>query len=293
MLTGWVAQNGCKIIDEYIEDPVSGTREDRPRSNEMVARALSKERPYDIIIFWNSARFARNTLYALLIREQLANHGVSLVMLNMNFDETDEEVAALLIPLMHAFDELTSIRIGKEIKRSQRTRAERGEWVGGTPALGYRALTTTRDGKPFKTLEIDPEWAWLAKRMFEQVDEGYPTDRIRRELEHEGIRTRKGAFFARCSILKILHNEGYTGTLIHDGDSTNPRYPPIRFENAWEPLISKETLRPRSAETRRTRTSQREGNLKKSRADRPYQVPQVRRQDECQQEYGKNRLLHL
>ena len=236
----WAAQNGHRIIDEYTDEAISGTKNDRPQFNEMIARALSKERPYDTIIVWNSARMARNTLHALITRERLKANNVSFVMQNIHIDEDDEEAAALLIPMIHAFDEVTSIRIGNDVRRAQRARAERGEWVGGTPPLGRLAHRKIVNGRPFKTLIEDPDTAPLVRRMYDMADNGYPAERIANTLSHEGFRTRKGKLFGRNSVVKILNNESNKGDLVHGLQSKSNKHPVIRVEKAFDPLVPRE-----------------------------------------------------
>ena len=236
----WAAQNGYTIIDRWADEAVSGTREDRLQFNQMTAYALSKIPPYDAIIFWNTSRMARNTLYALMIREKLESHGVRLVTLNMQLDEDDPEVAAILIPVMHAFDELQSIKIGTDIKRAQRTKAEAGEWVNSIPPLGYlvKKIPTER-GRTFRTLEIDPEWGPIVLKIFERYAEGTSASALEFTLAKEGIRTPKGKFFSRSVIKKMLKNKAYKGLLVRGAKNASNKYPTIQVENAWPALVSK------------------------------------------------------
>ena len=201
----WAAQNGYTIIDRWADEAVSGTREDRFQFNQMTAYALSKSPPYDAIIFWNTSRMARNTLFALMIREKLESHGIRLVTLNMQLDDEDPEVAAILIPVMHAFDELQSIKIGTDIKRAQRTKAEAGEWVNSIPPLGYLIRKIPKErGRTFRTLEINPEWGPIVLNIFERYAEGTSASALEFTLAKEGIRTPRGTFFTRSVIKRIL-----------------------------------------------------------------------------------------
>ena len=236
----WAAQNGHIIIDRWADEAVSGTREDRSQFNQMTAYALSNIKPYDTIIFWNTSRMARNTLFALMIRDKLESHGVRLVTLNMQLDEDDPEVAAILIPLMHAIDELQSIKTGTDIKRAMRTKAENGEWLNSIPPLGYLIKTIPKEnGRTFRTLEIDPEWGPAVLDIFERYAEGTSVEALEYALAEEGTRTPKGKFFRASTIKKALKNEAYNGVLVYGVKNASTKYPVIRVENAWQALLPK------------------------------------------------------
>ena len=236
----WAEQNGHIIVDRWADEAVSGTREDRTEFNEMTAYALSKKQPYDTIIFWNTSRMARNTLFALMIRDKLESNGVRLVTLNMQLDEDDPEIAAIMVPVMHAFDALQSIKIGTDIKRAQRTKAENGEWVCPIPPLGYLIKKIPKEkGRTFRTLEIDPEWEPIVLNIFERYAEGTSVEALVYALAKEGTRTPRGNFFNCSAIKHILKNEAYKGSLVRGDKNATARYPAIRVENTWPELVSK------------------------------------------------------
>ena len=236
----WAAQNGYTIIDRWGDEAVSGTREDRSQFIQMTAYALSKSKPYDAIIFWNTSRMARNTVYALVVRQQLESHGIRLVTLNMQLDDEHPEVSVIVVPLMHAVDELQSIKIGTDIKRAQRTKAEAGEWVNSIPPLGYLVKRIPKEnGRTFRTLEIDPEWGPIVLNIFERYAEGTSASALEFTLAKEGIRTPRGKFFGRSVIKTMLRNKAYKGLLVYDANNVNIKYPTIQVENAWPALVSK------------------------------------------------------
>ena len=246
----WAAQNGYKIVEEFIDEAFSGRREDRPQFNLGVGTALSTERPFDAIVAWNSARIARNTLYALVIREQLKENGVRLVMLNIPIDEDHEEMAALIIPMIHATDEVASIRMSTEIRRAQRARVSKGEYIGSTPPTGYLvhheplngipSAGTHKGRKTFRTLVIDPEWAPIIRRIFQDYNSGKAADSIRVQLDAEGIRSPKEKFWSTTVILRILSNVAYKGTLAHAHTDKAKKFDPILIDNAFEEIVPNE-----------------------------------------------------
>ena len=235
----WARENGYVIVDEYSDEAMSGTREDRPQFNQMIGKALSKSRPYDAVIVWHSSRIARNTALALWTRHKLSENDVRFVSLNQQIDE-DDNTAVLLIPLLHAMDEMKSITTGDDVRRAKRDRAERGEWTGSTPALGYKVQTTIIGGRTQRILVIDPELGWLVIRMYESYDRGISPDRLSFQLNEEGIRTQREKLWSRAAIMVILKNEVYKGTLVYGRKSNSSKHGVIRVENACDTIITEE-----------------------------------------------------
>ena len=256
----WASQNGGRIIEDFIDEAVKGSREDRENFTEMVAKAISSDFPFDGIVTWNSARMARNTIFALITRKELEENGVNFHMLNVPIDPEDEEAAALYYPMIHAMDEVQSIRTGNEVRRAQRARALKGEWGGTYAPLGYkvknsqdeetkeeesraeesRAEKSKNKRKAFRTLVPDPDWAWLIKRIYVDYDDGTPVNRLRSQFDSEGIRTPNGACWANTTLMNILKNEVYKGTLVRGLKSRKRNLEPTRVEDCFEPIIPKE-----------------------------------------------------
>jgi DNA invertase Pin-like site-specific DNA recombinase len=56
----WCDQNGIALIRRYIEPGASGTDENRPVFQELLADAKSKAPPFDIVLVHSFSRFCRN-----------------------------------------------------------------------------------------------------------------------------------------------------------------------------------------------------------------------------------------
>jgi DNA invertase Pin-like site-specific DNA recombinase len=59
----WCTQNACIVADTVIEPGASATDDDRPHFQQMIARATSDERPFDIILVHSLSRMFRNALH--------------------------------------------------------------------------------------------------------------------------------------------------------------------------------------------------------------------------------------
>ncbi len=72
-------QHGLTIAQEYEDEGDGGATDDRPGFQRMIADALSEEGPFDTIIVYDFARFARSTSDLIRYRNQLEEAGVRLL----------------------------------------------------------------------------------------------------------------------------------------------------------------------------------------------------------------------
>jgi hypothetical protein len=77
--------------------------------------------------------------------------------------------------------------------------------------------------------------------MFNEILEGKGLKEILKGLNREGIAGPRGNEWIKTTIHGILTNEVYTGTLVWGRHSVKG-LAPIRVENAWQPIVSKETF---------------------------------------------------
>ena len=56
----WCQQHGMTIVCRYIEPGASGTDENRPIFQEMLAEARTKPRPFDMVVVHSFSRFCRD-----------------------------------------------------------------------------------------------------------------------------------------------------------------------------------------------------------------------------------------
>src|SRR5690348_7801005 len=56
----WCLQSGATLVKQYVEPGASGTDENRPAFQQMLADARSKPRPFDIVLVHSFSRFCRD-----------------------------------------------------------------------------------------------------------------------------------------------------------------------------------------------------------------------------------------
>ena len=135
----YAKREGIILLEDciYIEEPISGRKaKNRPKFQEMIARAKESDCPFSVILLWKFARFARNQeesiFYKSILRSKCKVDVVSI---------TEPLIAGpfgkLIERIIEWMDEFYSIRLSQEVKRSMRVNAERGKRQC-TASFGYK-----------------------------------------------------------------------------------------------------------------------------------------------------------
>jgi site-specific DNA recombinase len=85
---------------------------------------------------------------------------------------------------------------------------QKGGWRGGTYPFGY--IGSKIDG--IKKLVIEPNESEWIRKMFEWYNNGITINEIRKRLDKNGIKPRRGKFWNTGTILLMLKNDLYLGT---------------------------------------------------------------------------------
>ena len=210
----WCEQNGIALVRQYIEPGASGTDENRPQFQEMLADVRAKPRSFDIVIVHSLSRFCRDEFTFGMAKRDLDRAGIALHSLTqpLGDDHTGRMVSQILV----AFDAYQSRENGKHTARAMRENARQGFWNGSRPPFGYEAVAAGKRGEKIKkTLAILDSEAQIVRRVFDaylgrnQLQSGIKA--IASQLNADGIRHR-GKPFSTSSVHRILTCETYAGT---------------------------------------------------------------------------------
>lgn len=202
----YAKENNIDIIEEciYREEGISGTKADkRPEFQKMIAKAKSKDCPFNIILVYDFSRFARNkdesVMYKTLLRKKLKIEIISITQPLSNGKES-----IILESMYEAMDEYYSLNLSENTLRGKLEKASRGEHQGGTP-YGYNY------NKNNKMLEIDTSKAQIIRMIFDDWNNNMSIRQIVRKLNNLDIKTSKGNKFTDRNIHLILNNPVYIG----------------------------------------------------------------------------------
>lgn len=206
--------DGYIIPKEYIFEEkkgISGRKADnRPEFQRMIAIAKSqKPAPFKRLYLWKFSRFARNqeesTFYKGILRKKC-----SVDIKSVSEPIMEGMFGRLIETIIEWFDEYYSFNLSGEVIRGMTEKALRAGYQT-TPSLGYAAIG---EGKPFV---IDEKFYAAAEFIFQTYHSGRDMTATARAANQRGYRTRRGNFFDRRAVYRILTNRFYIGEVVWNG----------------------------------------------------------------------------
>ena len=240
-LRDYAARNGHQVVREFVDEAESGRTASRPTFREMISMARRSSKPFEAILVWKYSRFARNREDSIVYKSLLRKHGVQVISITEPFEDTP--TGKLLEAIIESLDEFYSANLGQEVLRGLRESASRGFYVSSRTPYGYRRVKVRDGSKERPTLVIHPEQAPVVARIFRESLSGAGLKDIAKALNKEGISSPRGKRWGKTTLHFILTNEVYTGTLVWGRTSQGrEKATPLRVENAWEPVVDKESF---------------------------------------------------
>lgn len=177
---------------------------------------------YDAVVVMDVDRLSRNEFDASLIKRILLETETYIVTLYRMYDLTRDDDSLLLgITNLIASGEYKQIL--KRMRRGKEYAQKQGHWTNGIAPLGY-----TKDTKTKKL--VPNERANDIQFIFSEIIKGTTIPSLIRQLNDMGIKTRQGYDFKYNSIVRIVNNEAYKGTIA--SNKTIGQYKP-RPKKEW------------------------------------------------------------
>ncbi|MBM3949537.1 MAG: recombinase family protein [SAR202 cluster bacterium] len=241
-LREYVHKHGYQIVREFVDEAESGRTADRPVFQEMIALARRKPAPFDTILVWKLARFARNREDSIIYKSLLRKHGVQVVSINEPVDNSP--TGKMLEGIIEVIDEFYSANLAQEVTRGMREAASRGYWVSAGTPYGYRRVKI-RDGDVERAkLELEPEAAAVVKHIFALASSGMGVVEITKRLNAEGIASPRGRRWGKGAVHNVLVNPVYAGTLVWGKSGHYHRsagLTPVTVESAFPAVVDRDT----------------------------------------------------
>ncbi|WP_249931496.1 recombinase family protein [Rossellomorea marisflavi] len=194
---------------------------------------------YDAVVVMDIDRLSRNEFDASEIKRILYQTETYIITPHRIFDLTKDDDSLLLgITNLIASGEYKQIL--KRMRRGKEYAQKQGHWTNGIAPLGYK--------KDTKTKKLVPnERAKDIQFIFSEVDKGTTIPDVLKQLKSMGIKTREGNDFHYNSILRIINNEAYRGTIISNkttgkhANTIRPKEEWIIVHNAHPAIIEEKT----------------------------------------------------
>ncbi len=226
-----------EICSERIDDGYSGVSFDRPAVREMLRDI--REGSVNCVVVKDLSRFGRNYIETGRYIEQVFPFmGVRFIAINDGFDSASKlsQSDGMIIPFKNLINDAYSRDISIKVRSGQNIRRRQGDYIGAFPLYGY-----FRSAENKYKLVIDDYAAMTIRDIFKWKIQGMSNQGIARRLNAMGIlspleykrmlgwaystsfQLHPVAKWSAASVLRVLKNEIYTGTMIQ-GKESSPNY---------------------------------------------------------------------
>lgn len=197
-------KNDIKIFNEYIDEGISGTREDRPQFQLMIKDGLKSK--YDIILVHKFDRFARKVELSQRIKNQLKNANINVVSITEPLE--DSPMGFFVGGLHELLAEYYIKNLSNEVKKGQNEKVSQG-YVLNRLCYGYKNVNGVAT--------VVEEQAQVVRLIFDMFNSGKGTLVIANWLNDHGIPTMECGKWNTSQINYMLKNITYTGVMKWSG----------------------------------------------------------------------------
>lgn len=207
--------NGHTVVGEYIDRAISGTTDNRPEFQRMIAD--SSRRLFSGVLVYQLDRFARNRYDSANYKAALKKNGVRVLSARENISEDASGI--LIESVLEGMAEYYSAELSQKIRRGMDLNGQKCLCTGGNVALGYKVVD--------KHFQIDEETAPIVRAIFSMYANGKTITEIITIMNERHIVTARGNAFNKNSLRKILRNKRYIGIYTYRGTETPGGIPRI------------------------------------------------------------------
>lgn len=242
----WCKEQNHTIVDEYIDEEISGKSTDGREQFDRMIRDIPKDK-FDVLVFHKFDRFFRNKYEATVTKKMLKDAGIKYVSVTEPIPDTPE--GALLEGLLDSLAEFYSQNLAREVLKGMRTKGAKGLITVSSPPYGYKSGD---NGEHI----IIPKEAEIVEMIFDLYANGVPKSKIIELANEKGYLSRRNNPLAKRTLYGMLRNEKYIGTytlefstgekiIIKDCENV----PPIISKELWERVQEehKNRVKPRTS----------------------------------------------
>lgn len=253
----YCARSGYTILDNFVDEAISGQTTERPRWRAMVEEAKSPSRRFDVVVAYDTDRFDRSR-YGAEELQRLRDAGIRVeyAATPLQYDEDDELTpeSEFIEDGKKASDRLFVARLARDTLRGCSVVACRGFRVGGPAPYGYRNVKSPDGQRERLTLQPDQGEAQVVAEIFRLKVEGRGNKAIRDLLNSRGVPGPRHSEWNENTIRELTRNTVYLGVLTYGKRkfrrrAGGKRRSQLRPENKWivhrnahEPLVTQDVF---------------------------------------------------
>jgi len=131
-LREYAARRGWKIVGEYVDEGVSGSKESRPQLNRLMADA--RRRRLDAVLCWKIDRFGRSLKHLVNALADLDAYGVAFISLKDNLDLSTPS-GRLMFQIIGAMAEFERALCQERVRAGLKNARANGKTLGRPRAM--------------------------------------------------------------------------------------------------------------------------------------------------------------
>ena len=199
-------------ITVYADEGYSGKNTKRPQYQKMLDDIRTGK--INSVVCYRLDRLSRSVGDFARLIEELDSFDVVFISISESFDTTTPFGRAM-IQIASVFAQLERETIAERVRDNMHALARKGQWLGGTPPLGYESEKvvkhTDEDGKE-KTvcnLKVNPDEIETVRLIFDKFLETKSFNAVSKSLIKQGVESRQGKMFSLLGVKEILQNPVY------------------------------------------------------------------------------------
>jgi len=200
--------NGCIIVQEYLDNGWSGDILARPALDQL--RMDAKKKTWEAVLFYDPDRLARRYSFQELIMDELRESGIEPLFVTIPPSKNNED--RLLYGVRGVFAEYERVKIAERFRLGKVRKAKENHIIATEAPYGYTFITRTPE-KQTHYIVNDKE-AEIVKKIFTWVaDEGLTLRSVVRRLQELKILPRKSkrGVWSTSTLSTLLRNRTYIG----------------------------------------------------------------------------------
>jgi len=214
--------NGYNVVKIFRDEGKSGTNtEKRPALQEMISEC-QKRKNIDVVLVYDTSRFARNTQDHLAVKAILKKAGTRLISItNPTLDETP--AGKMMDVVLASVNQFQSDINSQKTKQGMLQRFNSGLWPA-LAKLGY--LNAEVNGE--KVIINDPiRWSLVQESLKMYLKGTYSAQEVTDTLYEKGLTSRTGKKIAHSIMTNVLRDSFYAGIMKWGGEELPGNHEPM------------------------------------------------------------------
>lgn len=201
------AARGWQVVEEYVEEAVSGGDHSRPKLDRLRAQVSDGE--VDVVVAAKLDRFSRSLLHLAACLDEFERREVIFVSAIEGVD-TSTPAGKLVLTVLAVIAEMERKMIAERTQSGTRARVRAGGWVGGDkPPYGYRVVGRGREAR----LEVDPDEQHLIETAVSLLlDEQMTSGQAARRLNALGLTPRNAPLWSSQNLRNMIARGQFDGS---------------------------------------------------------------------------------